>query len=93
MNGQFTLQQAEQLLNFDAKLDVNLLDAVVHCFYDSLGEEVSAHRCRVVTVVTGTSRIVVQLRVCWPRHVVGSYRTGDLSLITPQHQAPISLSL
>lgn len=90
MNGQFTLQQAEQLLNFDAKLDVNLLDAVVHCFYDSLGEEVSAHRCRVGT---GTGRIVVQLRVCWPRHAVGSYRTGDLSLITPQHQAPISLSL
>ena len=42
MNGQFTLQQAEQLLNFEAKLDVGLLDAVVHCFYDSLGEEVGA---------------------------------------------------
>lgn len=42
MNGQFTLQQAEQLLNFEAKLDVSLLDAVVHCFYNSLGEEVSA---------------------------------------------------
>lgn len=42
MNGQFTLQQAEQLLNFEAKLDVGLLDAVVHWFYESLGEEVSA---------------------------------------------------
>lgn len=68
MNGQFTLQQAEQLLNFEAKLDVNLLDAVVHCFYDSLGEEVGVHRCRVaVTAVLWFSY------VSWPRPAVGSY--------------------
>lgn len=72
MNGQFTLQQAEQLLNFEAKLDVGLLDAVVHCFYDSLGEEVGAemhcdgspevardlrlHRCQKVFVLCSSNR-------------------------------------
>ena len=87
MNGQFTLQQAEQLLNFDAKLDVNLLDAVVHCFYDSLGEEVGVHRCRV----GGTVGLFSCVLVASP--AVGSYRTRCPPLITPQHQAPIASSL
>ena len=45
MNGQLVLQQAEQLLNFDSKLDINILDSVVNCMYNSTGEEVSPAKC------------------------------------------------
>ena len=34
--------QAMQLLDFNNKLDIQLLDSVVNCFYGSVGPEVSA---------------------------------------------------
>ena len=33
--------QAVQLLNFEQKLDINLLDSVVECFFGTVGPEVS----------------------------------------------------
>ena len=33
-------EQAMQLLNFTDKLDITLLDSVVHCFYYTMGPEV-----------------------------------------------------
>ncbi len=35
-------EQAMLLLDFSKKLDVNLLDKVVDCFYNGSGDEVSA---------------------------------------------------
>ena len=37
----FTADQAMQLLDFSKKLDINLLDRVVDCFYNGTGENVS----------------------------------------------------
>ena len=34
--------QAMQLLDFSNKLDIQLLDSVVNCFYGSVGPEVSS---------------------------------------------------
>ena len=34
-------EQAVQLLNFEQKLDINLLDSVVECFFGTVGPEVS----------------------------------------------------
>lgn len=33
-------EQAMQLLNFTGKLDITLLDSIVHCFYFTMGPEV-----------------------------------------------------
>ena len=41
MEVQLTLQHAEQLLDFSQKLDINLLDSVVNCLYNSIGQQVS----------------------------------------------------
>jgi hypothetical protein len=36
----FTADHAMQLLDFSKKLDINLLDGVVDCFYNGAGEDV-----------------------------------------------------
>lgn len=36
----FVTEQAMQLLDFSKKLDINLLDRVIECFYNGSGEEV-----------------------------------------------------
>ena len=38
---QFTTEQAMRLLDFSSKVDMPLLDAVVNCFYSTVGPEVS----------------------------------------------------
>ena len=37
---QFTAEQATQLLDFSQKMDIAMLDAVVTCFYNSVGSQV-----------------------------------------------------
>jgi exportin-1 len=39
MEVQLSLQHAEQLLDFSQKLDINLLDTVVNCLYNSIGQQ------------------------------------------------------
>ena len=48
MEVQLSLQHAEQLLDFSQKLDINLLDTVVNCLYNSIGQQVSLGASRVV---------------------------------------------
>lgn len=38
----FTADHAMQLLDFSKKLDIGLLDGVVDCFYNGMGDDVSA---------------------------------------------------
>ena len=38
---QFTAEQAMRLLDFSGKVDMTLLDAVVNCFYNTVGPQVS----------------------------------------------------
>ena len=40
---QFTAEQAMSLLDFTSKVDMTLLDAVVNCFYNTMGPQVRLH--------------------------------------------------
>ena len=42
---QFTAEQAMRLLDFSGKVDMTLLDAVVNCFYNTVGPQVSQAGC------------------------------------------------
>ena len=48
---QFTAEQALQLLDFSGKMDIALLDAVVNCFYSTVGPQVSREELNLHTVL------------------------------------------
>ena len=59
MSTTMTVDQASRLLDFNQKLDINLLDSVVGCMLTGIGQQVCIFKVRLYFVFEKTTRRVV----------------------------------